>query len=144
MIPDTKQRPAVGDPPGAVDKQAAGEAASTTILRPRPVNSEYRRAVANSASACAERRARVLAHPDVAIMLTWPPLSFPSPELWTGYVPPAWGPWGSAVRRQRQGRRGQDLYFDDIDDVANDAPEYLALLEVGHALREREAAGDAP
>ena len=35
------------------------------------------------------RRGLVLAHADLAAKLTEPPLSFSSPEKWTGYIPPA-------------------------------------------------------
>lgn len=36
-----------------------------------------------------ERRARVLAHPDLAGRLCDPPMRLSSPEVWTGHVPPA-------------------------------------------------------
>src|SRR5262245_5922729 len=35
------------------------------------------------------RRARVLAHPDIAKRLTELPLSYAQPEQWSGYIPPA-------------------------------------------------------
>lgn len=41
---------------------------------------------------CDARRARVLAHADLAARLTEPPLSYTQPQQWTGYVPPrTWG-----------------------------------------------------
>lgn len=44
---------------------------------------------------CAARRRRVLRHPDLAVRLTQPPLSYSSPDAWPGYVPPAGGYWGA-------------------------------------------------
>ncbi|MGW7001339.1 hypothetical protein ACWGCW_00580 [Streptomyces sp. NPDC054933] len=40
-------------------------------------------------TANAHRRGMVLAHRDLAAKLTAPPLEFPTPEAWTGFVPPA-------------------------------------------------------
>lgn len=38
---------------------------------------------------CEERRARVLAQPDIAKRLCDPPYRASSPGMWTGYIPPA-------------------------------------------------------
>lgn len=65
---------------------------------------------------CAERRARVLAHPDIAKRLTHPPMRYPSPEYWTGYIP---GP-----------KRG--------DDQPNNSPIRRQLLAIVQAVYERE------
>jgi hypothetical protein len=50
------------------------------------------------------RRGRVLAHPDIAKRLTEPPMRYPTPEMWTGYIPPARcgedKPNRSPIRRQ--------------------------------------------
>jgi hypothetical protein len=46
---------------------------------------EYRLALARAA----ERRARVLAHPDLAELLTVREVGYARPEQWTGYIPPA-------------------------------------------------------
>ena len=43
---------------------------------------------AQESRTCSERRALVLAHPDLAKRLTERPLSYSRPENWTGYVPP--------------------------------------------------------
>lgn len=65
---------------------------------------------------CAERRARVLAHPDLAAALTKPPLSYSRPEVWNGYVPPA---------LDSNGRR-------------NESTRRAALIELLNAVAERE------
>jgi len=44
--------------------------------------------VAQAREANRQRRARVLAHPDIAQRLTQSPLNFTTPQQWTGYVPP--------------------------------------------------------
>lgn len=49
---------------------------------------EYRRASLVVRQEQAERRKRVVAHPDLRARLTEPPLSYQRPEQWTGYVPP--------------------------------------------------------
>jgi hypothetical protein len=36
----------------------------------------------------AERRARVLQHPDLAELLTRPEVGYARPDQWTGYIPP--------------------------------------------------------
>lgn len=60
---------------------------------------------ARAVSEVAERRARVLRHPDLAARLTRRPLEFTSPEKWNGFVPPktvptldGWKPNDSAAR----------------------------------------------
>ncbi len=75
----------------------------------------------------AERRRRVLAHPDLAEWLTRRPLSFVRPELWNGYVPPASGFWGPVSRPN-------ELPVE----VPNNSPCYYALCELGRAVVERE------
>lgn len=42
--------------------------------------------IAEAQEKCAERRRRVLAHPDIALRLTMRPLSFTTPEHWNGYI----------------------------------------------------------
>lgn len=56
---------------------------------------------------CEARRARVLAHPDIAKRLCDFPLRASTPEMWTGFVPPAevptvngWKRNESPIRRQ--------------------------------------------
>lgn len=53
-----------------------------------PVMHLWRQAVAESKRECQDRRARVLAHPDLAKRLTEPPLSLSEPARWNGYIPP--------------------------------------------------------
>lgn len=69
----------------------------------------WRQTVASSKRECQERRARVLAHPDLAARLKEPPLSLSDPARWNGYIPPRTLPDkangsaranDSAVRRQ--------------------------------------------
>lgn len=43
---------------------------------------------AQARAAAQARRARVLAHPDLADRLTEQPLSYTRPDQWNGYVPP--------------------------------------------------------
>lgn len=60
-----------------------------------------------SDSACQAERERVLRHPEVAIRLTQPPISYARAEQWNGYVPPE-------MWRERH----------------NDAPQRAALLSI--------------
>lgn len=48
----------------------------------------WRSAGARSRQASIERRARVLAHPDLARRLTEPPLALSEPGRWSGWIPP--------------------------------------------------------
>ncbi len=82
---------------------------------------------AEARAAAAERRRRVLAHPDLAQRLTERPLGFMRPEMWNGYVPPASGFSG---RVTGPGELPAE--------VANDSPVYFALCELGRAVAERE------
>lgn len=75
-------------------------------------------ATARGVEACVARRARVLAHPDIAAALTRRPLSYAKPEDWNGYVPP------STWRERR-----------------NDSPQRVALIELCNAVAEREQEG---
>lgn len=70
------------------------------------------------------RRERVLAHPDIAELLTHPPLSLPSPLFWSGFVPLKYH---------------QDRY--------NDSPVRQQLLAILNMVLKREeeiAAGGRP
>lgn len=69
-----------------------------------------------AAEQCRARRARVLAHPDIAVRLTERPMNYPAPEFWTGYIPPA--------------KRG--------DDRPNPSPIRRQLLDICQAVAERE------
>jgi hypothetical protein len=65
------------------------------------------------------RRARVLAHPDIAQRLAQPPLSYPTPEDWNGYVPPAMTPTLNGYR-------------------PNPYPQRKALIDILQAVVDRE------
>lgn len=52
-----------------------------------------------------ERRARVLAHSDIAKRLTESPLNYPTPDMWNGYVPPAEVPTINGWKRNESIRR---------------------------------------
>lgn len=70
------------------------------------------------------RRDHVLKHPEIAKRLCDPPYSAPSPEFWTGYIPPAYHqnkPNDSPVRRQ-----------------------LMAICKAVEAKEEREANPDMP
>lgn len=75
--------------------------------------------IREAAEAAAARRARVLAHPDIARRLTDPPLCYRNPEAWNGHVPPATieGPAGP---------------------VRNTSRMRLALISILTATQERE------
>lgn len=100
----------------------------------RALRIRARAEVAAAREACIARRARVLRYPDLAKRLTQPPLNIPTPEMWTGYVPPARGPWG-----------GSDG-FGDVKVIANNSPARAALVEISaEALRrdqEDETGGE--
>lgn len=64
---------------------------------------------------CHRRRARVLAHPDIAHRLTRPPLGFKQPEQWTGYIPP-------------------EIH----GDRRNDSQRRVALVQIMQAVAARE------
>lgn len=70
---------------------------------------------------CKARRARVLAHPDIAARLCDPPMRYPTPEMWTGYIP---GP-----------TRGEDR--------PNYSPIRRQLLAIVQAVHEREQEQEA-
>lgn len=53
-----------------------------------PVAQLWRQAVAKSKRESAARRARVLAHPDLARRLTDAPLGLSDPARWSGWIPP--------------------------------------------------------
>lgn len=72
----------------------------------------------------AARRARVLAQPDLARLLCEPPLSMPTPEMWTGYIPPAEVPQLGEFRPYKP----------------NTSPIRRQLIEVCNLVAEREAA----
>lgn len=77
----------------------------------------------------AARRERVLKQPDLARLLCEPPLSLPTPEMWTGYIPPAEVPNNSEFRPYKP----------------NKSPIRRQLIEVCNLVAERESAeAEAP
>lgn len=76
------------------------------------------------------RRDRVLAHPDLAKRLTEPPLGFPDPTDWSGWIPPQTVPEGmcgqNCGRYHRcdgihAGRRNDSLRRAALVDIAAEA-----------------------
>jgi hypothetical protein len=103
---------------------ALADAASTTAIAQRT-----RSEIAKAGAVCADRRARVLRHPELAARLTQPPVGYQSAEQWNGYVPPARVPAGD----------------DGIDGLLNNSPRRAALIDISaEALRRSAPAGGQP
>lgn len=90
---------------------------------PRPFRDTHGTPETEARARCAARRARVLAHPDIARRLCNPPMNYPAPEYWTGYIPPARIDSG-------QGEK------------PNTSPIRQQLLDIVYAVAEREAERD--
>jgi hypothetical protein len=60
----------------------------TTEKNPHARRQGWDQAIAEEREQCSNRRARVLAHPDIAQRLTDRPMSYARPDQWTGYIPP--------------------------------------------------------
>jgi len=89
MTPDRQNAPGVRTG-GAQDERSGGRVVVPMVRRRR----RNWRAVwepmrARARAEAQARRARVLAHPDLAEALTAPPLCYARPDQWSGYVPPA-------------------------------------------------------
>jgi len=82
-------------------------------------------ALAKGMQANAQRRARVLRHPDLAARLCQPPLGYSSPDHWNGFVPPRFLPADASGRVR-----------------PNDSPERGALAEISAEAAAREVAQD--
>jgi hypothetical protein len=97
-----------------------------------------------------QRRASVLAHPDLAARLTQPPLNYARPDQWNGYIPPATVDLGEseALRTVGIGGRGEQVVrFNQLGrrtrgEQENDAPERAALLDISREAWERDHADD--
>jgi hypothetical protein len=84
---ETQHRPGTRNPGGADDLLVGG--VGTEDIGPRAaVLRMYKQARARSKQDSAVRRARVLAHPDLARRLTDPPLRLSDPSRWSGWIPP--------------------------------------------------------
>ncbi len=67
-----------------------------------PVARLWRTKVSEAHTEAQQRRARVLAHPDLAERLCSSPLDYRAPEQWTGFVPPRL--WGDQLNTSPQRR----------------------------------------
>lgn len=79
------------------------------------------------------RRARVLAHPDLAKRLTEPPLSYTDPARWNGWIPPRTLPEDSCGGCSSGGRCTRDHAA-----RLNDSPFRKALVAIAAEALERE------
>lgn len=86
-----------------------------------PIRGTWGDPVEQEQQKCRDRRRRVLAHPDIAIRLTHPPMRYPSPEMWTGFIPPA-------------------LISSGAGDKPNKSPIRKQLIAIVQAVADREAA----
>lgn len=91
-----------------------------------------RRAAAFAASEVADRRGRVLKHPDLAAKLTKPPLNYKRPEQWNGYVPPRTDAEDECPGCPDRCRGVAHLA------AANTSPWRRALIEICHEALQRE------
>jgi hypothetical protein len=77
---------------GIPDDALGGDNVSATVQADAVSGRNWRElwgpARAEAIARSAERRQLVLAHEDLAAMLTRPPVGFRDPKQWTGYVPP--------------------------------------------------------
>jgi len=73
---------------------------------------------------CAARRARVLAHPDIAARLCDPPMRYTRPEVWTGFIPPNEIPTISGWKRNESPIRKQLIAIcKAVETRENELPE---------------------
>lgn len=98
MPPDTQRRRPAADQAALSDDSVNGQAAQVKAIVTASTDGHrdwrelWQPALSTATARCAERRRRVLSHPDLAELLTLPPLDYARPDQWTGYVPPAlWG-----------------------------------------------------
>lgn len=83
------------------------------------MHEDWNDVVAEARKRCRARRARVLAHPQIAAKLTQPPLRYRDPSFWTGYIPP----------KIIEGPSGP---------IENRSPERRALIEICNEVIEAE------
>jgi hypothetical protein len=114
--------------------QQAGDPEPGTV---RPVMRLWRAAKAASKRDSETRRARVLAHDDLAQRLTAPPLRLSAPARWSGWIPPRTlaeescahcGPCGDRRCRDRPHRAR-----------VNDSPIRRQLVEIASEAMARES-----
>lgn len=119
---------------------------TATFPSPDPVaaraemNRQWRTAMANSRAESAARRARVLAHEDLAKRLTEPPLRLSNPQRWSGWIPPRTLAEDTCAEcaRDRRACRGRPHLA-----RVNDSPYRRALVEIAAEALRRETAADA-
>lgn len=92
----------------------------------------YRRAVAEKRDEHAARRARVLRYPDLAARLTEPPLRFPRPTQWSGYIPPR------VLAEDTCPRCPAGCVNREHTAKVNASPERRALVEIASEALRRE------
>jgi hypothetical protein len=88
--------------PGAVVAAAADQSGRVVPLRP-DIHLQVEEESTEERTKCQDRRARVLAHPDLAALLCEPPFSLANPMFWSGYIPPQYHmqkPNNSPIRKQ--------------------------------------------
>lgn len=91
-----------------------------------------------------QRRARVLAHPDLAARLTQPPLNYTRPEQWTGYVPPRFGSEQEPeILRDPAGFPHPGRLTTRPREVS-DSPCRAALVEICAEALKRETSAEQP
>src|SRR5258708_27557204 len=94
---------------------------------------------------CAERRARVLKHPDLAKRLTEPPISYAKATQWNGWIPPR----AIDFEATREVLRDSTGYPNKAGRVAlgerqNDSPRRTALVELAAEAWRREQDENSP
>jgi len=72
-------------------------------------------AIEEARKACRDRRKRVLAHDDIAQLLTQQPIGYKQPQQWNGFIPPE-------LWRERH----------------NDSPRRAALVKIMNLVDARE------
>jgi hypothetical protein len=131
---------------------AAGFAGLTKAFPPEHRLHQIAASVITASSECAERRARVLKHPDLAKRLTEPPLGYSDPAHWNGWVPPRLtdpGSTGESLLMPRLDRGGGISYrFNQLGhrttgEQVNDSPRRAALVDIAAEALRREQ-DDAP
>jgi len=103
------------------------------------------RAMLDGHRANQQRRAAVLAQPDLAAELTRPPLNFTRPEHWNGYIPPATWPLDDReiLRTSHQARDGKMITrynqgnARSCGDMPNSTAQRAVLVAISQAAWDR-------
>jgi hypothetical protein len=107
------------------------------------VDSLWRRKLAEGRALTQERRARVLAYPDLAARLCQAPLGFARPQQWNGYVPPRMGQYAEPeLLRSSSGHPNRHGHRTDPEQL-NDSPRRAVLVSIcAEALQREGMAGE--